>query len=68
MHSRKEWRCSQCGKLLGMFKGDRLHIKFSRCQEYFVGFPAVGICRSCGTLNEQPIGLDLQPLKATIQR
>ena len=49
-----EWRCSGCGKLLGLRKADRLHIRFARSHEYLVGFPATGTCRACGTLNEHP--------------
>ena len=51
-----EWRCSGCGKLLGLRKADRLHIRFARSHEYLVGFPATGTCRCCGTLNELPAG------------
>ena len=51
-----EWRCSQCGKLLGVLKEGRLHIRFARCHEYLVGFPATGTCRKCGTLNQCPWG------------
>jgi phage FluMu protein Com len=47
-----EWRCSRCGKLLGVLKGRRLHIRLSRSHEYLVGFPVTGVCRSCQTLNE----------------
>lgn len=47
-----EWRCSRCGKLLAVVRGDRLHIQFARGHEYFVGFPAATRCRSCKTLNE----------------
>ena len=48
----REWRCTRCGKLLGLREGDRLHIRFARGHEYLVGFPVTGICRSCRTLNE----------------
>ena len=51
----REWRCTRCGKLLGLFKGERLHIRFARGHEYFVGFPATSVCRSCQTLNEAAI-------------
>ena len=47
-----EWRCTRCGKLLAVLQGDRLHIRFARRHEYFVGFPATSVCRHCGTLNE----------------
>lgn len=48
----REWRCTHCGKLLGLFEGERLHIRFARGHEYLVGFPATSVCRSCRTLNE----------------
>jgi len=47
-----EWRCSKCGKLLGVVEGTRLRIKFSRGHDYLVGFPATGVCRGCHSLNE----------------
>jgi RNase P subunit RPR2 len=48
----REWRCSQCSKLLGVHDGRRMHIRFAGNHEYLVGLPATGTCRSCGTLNE----------------
>ena len=48
----REWRCTRCGKLLGLREGDRLHIRFARGHEYLVGFPVTSICRSCRALNE----------------
>ncbi len=47
-----EWRCTRCGKLLGVLEGDRLHIRFARGHEYIVGFPSASVCRGCRTLNE----------------
>jgi hypothetical protein len=47
-----EWRCTRCGKLLGVLQENRLHIRFSRGHEYLVGFPITGVCRGCRTLNE----------------
>ncbi len=48
----KEWRCTNCGKLLGLLRDDRLHLRFARGHEYLVGFPATSVCRGCRTLNE----------------
>jgi hypothetical protein len=48
----QEWRCSRCGKLLGVVCEGRLHLRFARGHEYLVGFPATCVCRSCRTLNE----------------
>ncbi len=49
---KREWRCTRCGKLLGILEDARLHIRFARGHEYIVGFPATSVCRSCRTLNE----------------
>jgi len=49
---KNEWRCVQCGKLLGVIREERLHIKFARGHEYLVGFPATSVCRGCHSLNE----------------
>lgn len=48
--SNPKWRCS-CGKLLGVHRDGRMHLRFARGHEYFVGFPVVATCRGCGTLN-----------------
>lgn len=48
-----EWRCG-CGKLLGLFHEDRLHLRLMRGHEYFVTLPATCLCRGCGCLNEAP--------------
>jgi hypothetical protein len=47
-----EWRCTQCNKLLGVRRDDRMHLRFARSHEYFAGFPIVATCRGCGTLNQ----------------
>ena len=46
-----DWRCTGCGKLLGVRRDTRMHLRFARGHEYFVGFPVVATCRGCGTLN-----------------
>lgn len=46
-----EWRCTKCGKLLGVREGDQLHIRFARGHEYLVGYPIIGTCRNCNSLN-----------------
>lgn len=53
-HGRSDFRCSRCGKLLGLCSDGRKHLRLARRHEYFVGFPVQAICRSCGTLNETP--------------
>ena len=52
MNVQKEWRCSQCSKLMAVINGGRLHIRLSKGTEFFVGMPASGKCQRCGTLNE----------------
>lgn len=47
-----EWRCMRCDKLLGVCRDGRMHLRFARGHEYFVGFPVVATCRGCGTLNQ----------------
>lgn len=46
-----EWRCTRCGKLLGLRRDGRMHLRFARGHEYLVGFPVQATCRGCGTLN-----------------
>lgn len=60
-----EWRCSQCGKLLGVANENRLHIRFSRGHEYMVGYPVTGICRGCQTMNEVAEPEEADPSLAT---
>lgn len=50
--TRQDWRCRECGKLLGIAQKNGLHLRFSRGHEYFVAFPVTATCRGCGTLNQ----------------
>lgn len=50
-----EWRCTQCSKLLGVAKGNQLHIRVQKHREYLVGFPVTANCHGCGTLNEKSV-------------
>lgn len=45
-----EWRCLECGKLLGIRRGGRLHIRIAG-HDYSVNLPAEACCRNCGTTN-----------------
>ena len=47
-----EWRCTRCDKLLGVCRDGRMHLRFARGHEYFVGLPVQATCRGCGTLNQ----------------
>ena len=48
-----EWRCTECGKLLGVANGNQLHIRVQKHREYLVGFPVTANCHGCGTLNNK---------------
>jgi hypothetical protein len=52
----REWRCNECGTLLGVLKQGRLHIRVShgraRQAEYLVGLPAFCTCEHCHSPNE----------------
>lgn len=50
--SNADWRCTGCGKLLGIRRDRLMHLSFARGHEYLVGYPATAICRGCGTLNQ----------------
>ena len=45
-----EWRCLECGKLLGVRHGARLHIRLQR-HNYLVSLPVEASCHGCGTPN-----------------
>jgi RNase P subunit RPR2 len=45
-----EWRCHECGKLLGVRHGARLHIRLQR-HNYLVSLPVEATCHGCGTKN-----------------
>lgn len=55
----REWRCKQCGKLLGKIEGDRLHVRFARKHEYLMRPPVTATCWGCGTLNEYSPGKEV---------
>jgi len=48
----REWRCSRCGKLLGMVREGRLHVRTTKGHQYMVGFPVTATCGKCRTMNE----------------
>ncbi len=53
--SEKEWRCRQCGTLLGVQRGPRLHLKYKTAQ-FVVSGPVMAICRRCSEINEITVG------------
>jgi len=48
----QEWRCNQCGRLLGQLLDGRLHLQIARGRAYLVGFPVTTACLGCRALNE----------------
>lgn len=46
-----DWRCRRCDRLLGVHRGDRIHIHFKRGAEYLASRPVTATCRGCGALN-----------------
>lgn len=46
-----EWRCIECGKLLGVRHGARLHIRLQR-HNYLVSLPVEAVCPSCAAENQ----------------
>lgn len=46
----KEWRCHDCGRLLGKTNGVQMQIRRKPLQ-YVVGFPVSATCPGCGSLN-----------------
>ncbi len=51
--AKPEWRCTDCGKLLGVANGNQLHIRVQKNREYLVGYPVTANCHGCGTLNRK---------------
>jgi len=52
LNSEHEWRCCECGKLLGHLHDGRLYVRLARGHTYLVGFPVTTVCRGCRALNE----------------
>lgn len=46
----QEWRCHDCGRLLGKTNGIQMQIR-RKPLDYVVGFPVLAICPGCGSLN-----------------
>lgn len=47
-----EWRCLECGSLLGIRRGDRMHIRIVRRHEYLASYPVTATCGTCGSIYE----------------
>jgi hypothetical protein len=48
--------------LLGVCRDGRMHLRFARGHEYFVGFPVQATCRGCGTLNQATAAARIHPI------
>ena len=46
-----DWRCAECGALLGCVLNRQLHVRFGRRHEYVTALPASCTCVACGGLN-----------------
>ena len=60
-----QWRCSRCGRLLGVLESERLHLRFGRVHDYLVSFPATSVCPKCRALNEMSALRQREPLQVT---
>jgi len=47
----RKWRCERCGCLLGICKGDKLHVRV-REQQYLARGEILAVCRRCSRMNE----------------
>ena len=45
-----DWRCRRCGKLLGVRRGAKLHVRLQG-HDYLASLPVEAFCRGCGTHN-----------------
>ena len=45
-----EWRCHNCGRLLGKTNAFQMQIR-RKPLDYVVGFPVLAACPGCGSLN-----------------
>lgn len=48
------WRCSECGKTLGLRVGDTVEIVYGRRHRYRAALPAAADCPRCRTRNTLP--------------
>jgi len=54
----EKWRCTQCGAVLGLQRGHRLHVRHKEAQYVIEGaeYLVTALCRRCSTLNERREG------------
>jgi len=50
----REWRCSRCGRLLGVVYHRLIHLKFAGGHEYLVTRPASARCPRCAATTALP--------------
>lgn len=48
------WICEKCGALLGVERGDGLHVRHKDAQYVVMGgeYSVIAVCRRCSTVNE----------------
>jgi hypothetical protein len=49
-HTEREWRCRACDSLLGIERGQKLHLKY-KTAEYVVTGTVTTTCRRCSAPN-----------------
>ena len=55
LQNESEWRCRQCGTLLGVERGGRLHLKYKTAQ-FVVSGEVMAVCRRCAEISETVVG------------
>lgn len=51
VHTALDWRCRKCGTLLGIHRGESVHVKHKRAQLVVRGH-VMAVCPRCAELNE----------------
>lgn len=47
----REWRCSRCRTLLGIWQNEKLHLQYKKAQ-YLVNGRVLAVCRTCSAISE----------------
>jgi phage FluMu protein Com len=56
----REWRCRQCGTLIGVERYGRMHLKY-RSAQFIVTGAVTAVCRRCSEINEVVVGAEASP-------
>ena len=57
----KNWRCSECETLLGVWRNGKLQLRYKSVQ-YLVDGKVVAVCRTCSAINEADSQKPLEPV------